>query len=182
MKMGSLSIFFMLCYSIWDEVTHARIERPVDLRARGAPRTMQTHSSSQREILPLRMPARDEKQKARFSRAIKYASPTPPTPTPLLCTSFSLSFSLIRYLSWRISQTEEMANKVRRLRRPRRRLFTSRSRGGTTFEQRTRFLTPNQLCLPPSLPISKACSGNGTERMSGRGRSREPTETAETER
>ena len=81
----------MLCYSIWDEVTHARIERPVDLRARGAPRTMQTHSSSQREILPLRMPARDEKQKARFSRAIKYASPPPP---PQLLLSFFLFNSL----------------------------------------------------------------------------------------
>ena len=42
-----------------------------------AARTMQTLFSSQRELLPSSacVPARDEKQKARFSRAIKYASP-----------------------------------------------------------------------------------------------------------
>ena len=108
-----------------------------------AARTMQTLFSSQRELLPssARVPARDEKQKARFSRAIKYAS------------TLLLSFFLFNSLSFLVDLAKERKWRGRRASAGETFYIEITRRGGATFvavveaDNAHVFSHPTQLCL-----------------------------------
>ena len=115
-----------------------------------------------------RPPARDEKQKARFSRAIKYASPPPPPPQLLLSFFLfnSLSFLVDLADSGGSGEASEQAG---------RKLLTSRSHGATFAPSNAHvFSHPT---LSSAHPHAFLRSSNA--RWLGQQNRHEPTETAE---